>query len=50
MRLRADPENDGGSFFAVCNDGSVFRSGADGSSLASITENLPPAYDLAIIP
>jgi hypothetical protein len=50
MRLRADAENNGGSFFAVCNDGSIFRSDGDGSTLAMVTENLPPAYDLAIIP
>jgi photosystem II stability/assembly factor-like uncharacterized protein len=48
MRLKADPEN--GGFFAVCNDGTVMRATADGSSLATIAERLPPAYDLAIIP
>jgi hypothetical protein len=50
MRLRADPQNDGSSFFAVCNDGSVFRGGVDGTPVVTLTENLPPAYDLAIIP
>ena len=48
MRLKADPEN--GGFFAVCNDGAVMRATTDGSSLATIAEKLPPAYDLAIIP
>ena len=48
MRLKADPQN--GGFFAVCNDGAVMRASADGSSLATIAEKLPPAYDLAIIP
>jgi hypothetical protein len=48
MRLKADPED--GGFFAVCNDGAVVRATADGSSLATIAERLPPAYDLAIIP
>ncbi len=48
MRLKADPDN--GGFFAVCNDGAVLRASADGSSLATIAEKLPPAYDLAAIP
>jgi hypothetical protein len=48
MRLKANPEN--GGFFAVCNDGAVVHAAADGSSLATIAEKLPPAYDLAIIP
>ncbi|MGA7873428.1 MAG: hypothetical protein WCA22_21280, partial [Candidatus Binatus sp.] len=50
MRLKADPENDGSGFFAVCNDGAVMRATTDGSSLATIAEKLPPAYDMAIIP
>jgi photosystem II stability/assembly factor-like uncharacterized protein len=50
MRLRADPENNGSGFFAVCNDGTVVRATAAGSSLATIAEKLPPAYDLATIP
>jgi hypothetical protein len=48
MRLKPDPQN--GGFFAVCNDGSVLRGSADGMSLATIAEKLPPAYDLATIP
>jgi hypothetical protein len=48
MRLKPDPSN--GGFFGVCNDGAVIRAGTDGSSLATIAEKLPPAYDLAIIP
>ena len=48
MRMKADPEN--GGFFAVCNDGAVIRASTDGSSLATIAEKLPSAYDLAIIP
>ena len=48
MRLKADPES--GGFFAVCNDGAIVRATADGSSLATIAEKLPPAYDLATIP
>jgi hypothetical protein len=50
MRLKADPENNDGGFFAVCNDGAIVRATDAGSSLATITEKLPPAYDLAIIP
>ena len=50
MRLRADPDNHDGGFFAVCNDGSIFRSGNNGAPLEIIAEKLPPAYDLAIIP
>ncbi len=48
MRLKPDPQN--GGFFAVCNDGNVLRASADGLSLATIAEKLPPAYDLATIP
>jgi photosystem II stability/assembly factor-like uncharacterized protein len=50
MRLKADPENNGSDFFAVSNDGTVMRATADGSSLSTIAEKLPAAYDLAIIP
>ena len=50
MRLKADPQNNEGGFFAVCNDGALIRANADGSSLATIAENLPPAYDLVTIP
>ena len=49
MRLRSDPQN-GGGFFAVGNDGSVLRASADGTSLETIAEKLPSAYDFAIIP
>ena len=48
MRLKTDP--DSGGFFAVCNDGVIVRASADGSSLETIAEKLPPAYDLAILP
>ena len=48
MRLKADPET--GGFFAACDDGTIVRATAAGSSLATIAEKLPPAYDLAIIP
>jgi hypothetical protein len=48
MRLKTDPQN--GGFFAVCNDGALMRANPNGSSLATIAENLPPAYDLATIP
>ena len=48
MRLKSDPEN--GGFFAVSNDGQVFRASADGSSLSLVAEKLPPAFDLAPIP
>ena len=48
MRLKADPEN--GGFFGVCNDGAIVRASADGSSLATVAEKLPAAYDFATIP
>lgn len=48
MRLRRDP--DGGAFFAVTNSGCVLRAFDHGTSIAPITDNLPPSYDLVTLP
>jgi hypothetical protein len=49
MRLKADPERTG-EFFGVLNDGTVIRSRSAGEAVETIAGNLPPAYDLAVIP
>jgi photosystem II stability/assembly factor-like uncharacterized protein len=48
MRMKPDPSGDGG-FFAALNDGGVIHS-ADGVSISTLAEKLPPAYDLVAIP
>ncbi|HUY17698.1 MAG TPA: hypothetical protein VMV15_00610 [Candidatus Binataceae bacterium] len=48
MRLRNDPSGPGG-FFGVLNGGQVIRSDSAGESVAAIADQLPPAYDLAVI-
>jgi hypothetical protein len=48
MRLKPDPEQ--GGFFAVSSDGTVMRSSADCTTLATVSEKLPAAYDLVAIP
>lgn len=51
MRFRTAPGGDG-DFFGVSDDGTVIRAIANGeeSAPAIITEKLPPAYDLVILP
>ena len=48
MRLRNDPAGPAG-FFGVLNGGEVIRSDSAGESVAAIADQLPPAYDLAVI-
>jgi photosystem II stability/assembly factor-like uncharacterized protein len=48
MRLKDDPER--GGFFAVSNHGQVMRASADCSSFETVSDKLPPAFDLAAIP
>ena len=47
MRLRPDPET--GGFFAVSNDGAIVRGSADGTILSTISDQLPPSYDVAVL-
>jgi photosystem II stability/assembly factor-like uncharacterized protein len=50
MRFRTAP-GDGDNFFGVSDDGTVTHGFANGeSTLVTVAEKLPPAYDLAIVP
>jgi photosystem II stability/assembly factor-like uncharacterized protein len=49
MRLLANPAN-GDEFFGVLTDGSVIRADRRTGIIGTVTEKLPPAYDLAAIP
>jgi len=50
MRFRTAPGTSD-DFFGVCDDGTVMRGFANGeSTLATVAEKLPPAYDLVVVP
>lgn len=49
MRMAPDPYH-AREFFAVTNDGSVFRSREQGAQLVPIATRLPPAYDAVALP